>query len=245
MKTSYRLLIIAVLILFGTMTVYDFALKAEYEKGTYRNEHETYTGLTYKNFDQIEINPADNTNVDIIYSPTFNVSVNNSVKDYLEIRQVGSKLIVDLDMKKQGFPTSGKSLIITCPLIKVVETNAVYRFKGQEIVTDKLPSGTYFNGRVFIKGFKQDSLTLIMKNFSSIYLQNNKVRYVAASIGAGKSGESSLYINKSNQINSVDIDLQNKSKLNLNDLTIDRSHFKIADSAHVYLSGASLKLLER
>jgi len=36
MKNSYKLLIGAAIILFGTSTAYDFALKAEYEKGTYK-----------------------------------------------------------------------------------------------------------------------------------------------------------------------------------------------------------------
>jgi hypothetical protein len=245
MKTSNILLIIAGIVLFGTLTAYDFALKAEYNKGTYKNAFRNYSKLSYKDFDKIEINPASNIIVNIIYSDTFDVSVENYVKDYLNIKQEGSKLIVDFNSKELQHVSFGQPLIIKCPLIKEVAINTIFTSNGKQVTISDAPRNYSENIGVSIRGFKQDSILLVMNNASVMSLKNNKFNYVKAILGSGSTGESSLNINKSNQINFADINLENKSKLSLSDIIIEHPNFKISDSAQVNLSGSSLKLLRK
>jgi len=252
MKNSYKLLIGAAIILFGTTTAYDFALKAEYEKGIYKkpgykDPMQDFTKLGYKNFNIIEINAADLLNIEISHSDTFDVRVKNDFKDEIKIKQEGSRIIISFD-KKKAYVSNGRSLVIRCPVIDSLITDAVLMINGKRVVTLQGRYNVDFGHEgVKLQGFQQDSLTLTINNASIVSLKNNKLDYLKADLGISESSYSrpNLSLDKSNEINYADLNLQNKSRLSLNNISIKHLEFKISDSAQVQLSGASLKLIKR
>jgi len=242
MKTSIKLLVIAIVILFGTTAAYDFALKEEYEKGLYKDPMNSFTRVEYKDFDEIVINAANRLGAEIIHSDTFDVRVDNYAKSYVKFRQEGSRLIVDLDLSSKRF-FGKRMLVIKCPAIKFVKTDAVYSFKGKDTVAVN-NLGDYGGGKTTtIIGFKQDSLNLSINHASIVNLRGNKLEYLIADLGIAKSSQSGLGVDKTNKINYADLNIQNSSKLDLNDISFNRLVYKISDSAQVNLSGVSLKLI--
>ena len=94
-----------------------------------------------------------------------------------------------------------------------------------------------------IKGFNQDEFSLIMNNASTVYLKDNSFKFLKANIGSQDSSRSLIDLDNSNEILSADIDLQNRSTLNLNNIYIKNFQYKVSDHAQVNLSGISLRLL--
>jgi hypothetical protein len=240
MKSSYKLLILAVLLLFGSLTAYDFALKTEYEKGTYKDAFRNFSKLEYKNFDIIEINAANKVGVEIQYNKTFDVKISDRTKNYLKIKQVGSHLIVDLNINDSRTYLGERVLIIQCPELRELKTDAIFLMNGKPVITKDISNTT-----VFVNGFKQDSLKLTMNNASFIKLINDQIKYLSANLAKDPLSESDLTIDQSNLISSADINVENKGKLTLKNVIVDNFHTTISDSAQVRLSGASLRLLKK
>ncbi|PSR52526.1 hypothetical protein AHMF7605_02790 [Adhaeribacter arboris] len=86
MKTSTVLLLTAFLILLGSLAAYNMALKNEYNKGTYKDPYHNYITLNYRDFDQVEINPATEMNVKIKAGP-FSVQVHPHATDLVKIKK--------------------------------------------------------------------------------------------------------------------------------------------------------------
>jgi hypothetical protein len=240
MKNSYKLLLIAVLLLVGTLTAFDLALKTEYEKGTYKNVRRDYSKLEYKNFDVIEINAANKLGVEIQYSDTFNIGVRDRVKEFLKIKQIGSHLIIDCNMRDSRGYLGEKSIIIQCPELKGLRTDAVFYVNGKPIITKDISNTT-----VFVTGFKQDNLKLNMNNATFVKLFDNQIKHLSADLGKDISSQSDLVIDQSNDIAAADFNIQNKSRLTLTNVKADNFNYTISDSAQIRLSGASLKLLKK
>lgn len=243
MKNSIKLLVISMLILFGTTVAYDFELKKEYEKGFYKDPMHRFSRIEYKDFNEIAINAANRLGTEITYSDTFDVRVDNYAKPFVKFRQDGSRLIIDLDLNSKRF-FDQKVLVIRCPVLKFVKTDALYSFRGKDTVaTNNL--GDYGGGKITtISGFNQDSLKLFSTNASVINLRANQLKYLTADIGNGKSSQSGLGVDRTNKINYADFNIQNRSRLDLNDINFNHLKYTVSDSAQIKLSGVSLKLIK-
>ncbi|HXI01119.1 MAG TPA: hypothetical protein VNI52_12695 [Sphingobacteriaceae bacterium] len=245
MKTSIKLLITAVAILFGTTAAYDFALQTSYEKGTHRDPWYNFSQLNYKDFDEIDIQAANLVNVSIVRSDTFDVRLNNNLSKEVKIKQEGSRLIITFDTKRNRYRDYAKSLQIKCPIIRRLNTDAVFILDGKSVTIKNGASENFYGSLgVSLAGFNQDTLALTMHNASKINLINNSLRYLNVNMGMDKASEPVLKLNKTNKVKSAKLNIQNKSMLNLNDIAIGNLEYKISDSAQVNLSGVSLKLIK-
>lgn len=229
MRTSYKLLILAGLLLFGTLTAFDFALKAEYDKGNYKNGFANFTELKYTNFDAVDINSSAELSVRLAYSNRFNISVSNNINGIVKITQKGARLIIDMDQRLLY-----GTIMIQCPVIKEVKSNAA-------LINNNVR--TQFEG-VTISGFSQDSMTLIGNNEVYFNLSGNKLKHLTADMGRIAAFPARLEIGESNKIISANINIQNKSVLTLKNATIEHLNMNVSDSAEINLSGISTKLLK-
>ena len=169
MRTSTKLLLLALIILLGTTAAYDLALQKVYKKGRHNDSMWGFKKLDYKNFKEVEINVANGLNIDIIYCDTFAIGVNNNIQDEVKIKQIDSKLIITFDTKQQGYYSYVRSLVIKCPVIKSLTTNSL-SFAGSLAYQGE--------GVVSLQGFDQDKFFLTMGWVSNVNLKNNKFDYL-------------------------------------------------------------------
>ncbi len=244
MKMSYKLLLLAVIIILGTTAAYDFAVQKQYLKNDYTSPWRDYNTMRFKDFDTIEVVASNRINTEIIRSDTFDVKLHNWVTD-AKITQKGKRLIINFDTKRgsyhNGYTTRG--LIIRCPLIREVKTDAISLLNGKQVVSKTVEPDKFRGGQVIIKGFKQDGFSLVMSNASIVYLKDNNFKFLKANIGSQDSSRSSIDLDNSNNILSADINLQNRSIMNLNDIYIKNFKYKVSENAQVNLGGISLRLL--
>lgn len=244
MKTSYKLLIVGMLLLFGTTAAMDFAYKRVYKLGDYKDPYASYDTKHFKNFDTIEIVAANLIQSTIKQSDKFDVKIHKWAEG-AEITQKGSRLIITFDANQVGYSGSYKdALLIECPVLKEIRTDARFTVNGITMVARKKDVLRYEGGRIYLEGFKQDSLSIVMNNFSQIHLNNNQLKFLNANIGSQDSSMSTISINRSNQVASANLDLQQHSVVTLRDIFIPDFKYKLSDSAEVNLSGISLRLLQ-
>ena len=244
MKTSYKLLVVAIIIIFGTTAAYDFALQKIYLMSDYTSPWRNYNTMLFKDFDTIEIVASNRIFTEIIRSDTFDVKLHMWATD-AKITQKGKRLIINCETEKYNYQDGNtkSALLIKCPALKEVKTDARIFLNGrQQILTSILPSDVK-GGKVVIRGFKQDKFSLVMNNASTVYLKENSFKFLDANIGIHGSSRSSINIDYSNSIESADIDLQNNSVMSLNNIYIKNFKYKLSDSTQVSLNGISLRLL--
>lgn len=243
MKTSYKLLVLALIILFGSTAAYDVALRKAYLKWDKKRPYESYDNLNFKNFDRIEITAANIVSTMITQGPYFKVRLHNSIPE-AKIEQKGRTLVITFESNSSVFHANhSNALLIECPSLKEIKTNAIFTINGEVMTVKHARSSKYSGGQVSVRGFEQDSLSLVMDNYTSLYFKENKFGFLNANLGSSDSSRSTIYIDNSNQIESADLNLQNNSAMNLKNIFIENFKYKLSDSAQVSLSGISLRLL--
>ena len=243
MKTSYLLLILALLILFGTTAAYDIALQKEYLKGDYKKPYGAYNQLNFRDFDSIEVVASHIIRTTIVQGDKFDVKLHKFAKD-AHIEQKGSKLIVTFKTDMDAYyGNAASALFIQCPSLKSIKTDAVYILNGDTITARKHGSNRFNSSQVLIKGFKQDNLSVEIDNFSTVLFRDNQFKFLHADVGSQDSSRSTIDLDNSNQVLSAEIDLQQNSIMSLKDIFINNFKYKLSDSAQVSLSGISLRLL--
>ncbi|MEJ7780075.1 MAG: hypothetical protein WKF68_10835 [Daejeonella sp.] len=246
MKTSYKLLMLAIIIIFGTTAAYDFAVQKQYLKHDYTNPWRDYNTMQFKDFDTIEVVASNRINTEIIRSDTFDVKLHMWVRD-AKITQKGKRLIVNFDTQKDPYQHgyTKRALIIKCPVLKEVETDAKFLLNGKPVLSRAAQQDRLKGGQVLIKGFNQNEFSLVMNNASTVFLKDNNFKFLKANIGSQDSSRSSIELDNSNKILSADMDLQNRSVMTLDNIHIKNFKYKLSDSAQVNLSGISLRLLSK
>lgn len=244
MKTSNKILIVILFTLVISNIVYAIAMKKEYLTGNYKKPDFNFNTLPYRDFDEIIINPSENANVKLVQGP-FKVMVYNLRQDYLVFKQSGRKLQIDLNWGYARFNTGDKyMIIISCPNLKAVHTNAVYTLNNEHYI-DTAANDGWGSHHVLIDGFKQDSLTITQKWGSKVVLANNAINYLNTVTSIGDGSLSKLTVLKTNTIQHTNFDIRNKGQLILGEANIANLHFQLADSALLIINGAAQKNLKK
>ncbi len=243
MKRSYQLIILATIILFGTTAMYDLAIWREFKTGGYKKPESNYDKLNFRDFDTIEIVASNVISATIKQGNRFDVK-RHKWMDNIRVEQKGTVLVITFKAKSSMYAgSSSNDILIECPTLKQIKTDAVFLLDGKQIKSRKNHHKAFYSGYVYVRGFKQDSIELVMNNFSSIYFRDNKFNFLHADVGSQDSSRSTIDIDKSNEILFANINLQHSSIMNLDDIHIKNFKYKLSDSAQVKLSGISLRLL--
>ncbi len=239
LKTSTILLLTAAFILLGSLVAYNMALKAEYNKGTYKDPYRNFVTLNYRDFNQIEINPATEMNVKIM-AGDYQVRVHKHATDYIKLRKTGRNLQVDLvypqEVKRQHY---GDLVVITCPQLAKLKTNAFYSLQGKKITSTQSWDDNY----VTVQGFTQPALSLQQDKASSVKLSGNKLNRLEAAVGISTGSSARLNLDKTNQIQEANLDIRNKSELVIENLNIPKRQYQFSDSARATFTGSALGIL--
>lgn len=243
MKTSNKLLLTAVLFLLASLAAYNMTLKNEFNKGTYKDPYKNHTALSFRGFDELEINPGSICKVNISKGP-YAVWVRSSAVDFVQVKQTGKRLRLDVAFPaEKGSPRNAPTLMISCPQLNVLSTNALYSVNGKPTIDKAIKPSQSF--AVTVSGFAQDSLLVRQDNASIVKLVDNKLGLLRAVAGLSPGSGSSLQVLPSNRIIAANLDIRHKSQLILEGTTIPQLYYQFADSATATMSGATLSALTR
>jgi|GEM_PF-1107090 len=254
MKTSNILMTTAVIIILGSLLLYDFGLRDEYQKinkigvQEYQktNRFNGYEKADITDFNAINFKAANNIIAKVEYGEKEAVWINKNAKGMVDVSQEGKKLIIDLSAKGKERNYSGyqASVIIISPEVKQIDAEAfgkVRKYKGKygdSIVT------TYQNNRCYISGFRYDSLLINLAANTYLQLDDNQLKALNATVG-DKAGNGTLVINSDNNIDKVNLDVRGKSTVEVLDLDIKNIKYKISDGAVVTFRGTALSKLNK
>ena len=234
MKNSLKFLTTAGLLLLGSLTAYNMALRTEYVHGTYRNPFRNYTALGLRNFDRVTVPSASGLNVKIVAGP-FAVHVEKDAAEFVRVTQRGRQLLVSLAYPDKPADLGyGEAVIISCPRLAALTTDGTYTVAGQ-VPLARLQTG----GTVLVQGFRQDSLTLHQRCSNQIELKGNTLAWLRAVAGTRPGSGPELQIGPDNRIQAADLTIGHQGRLDLA-TAIPRLRQQFSDSATVTFSGAAV-----
>ena len=233
MKNSLKFLTTAGLLLLGSLTAYNMALRAEYVHGTYRNPFRNYTALGLRNFDRVTVPAAGVLNVKIVAGP-FAVHIEKDAVEFVHVVQHGEQLIVVLAYPKEWkYLGRQQAVVISCPRLADLTTEGTYTVAGRPQL-DQLHGG----GNALVQGFRQDSLLLQQDRSSKIELKGNTLGWLRVVAGTRPGSEPHLDIAADNHIQAADLTIGHRGHLGLV-TAIPRLRYQFSDSATVMLTGAA------
>ncbi|HTB24428.1 MAG TPA: hypothetical protein VK711_03615 [Puia sp.] len=242
MKTSNKFLLTAAVFTILSLGVYDFFLNAEYKSGNYTNPYKNFIALKFKDFDMIDLPSSTAANVKLTQGP-FNIRIDENAAAFVKVSQEGKRLQIKaaFDGNYQSTPAE-YILLISCPKLSDININAGYRANNAE-VTDTIVRDDWNMRRVLIDGFTQDSLHITQDYGSSLVLANNHMRTISAVIGKSPKSGSYLFIQENNEFSNVELNIQNNSKLFLDNARIQNLYCELGDNSKLIVTGKAKNLL--
>jgi hypothetical protein len=240
MKTSNKIFLAAILLLVAYLVGYDFTLKAEYEKGAYKNRFYGMTEVKLSNFNVINHNAGNMVGLHVEQGKAYGVWVEEYFKDRITISQSGQTLTIKYTGKDVRQWSDNAGIIITCPVISQVTATPFAMPKDFE-EEDEFST----RGIVELEGFKQ-TLPLTIKSDKTINfsLAKNTLAQLNADFGTTPKDRPRLTINQSNQIEAANLNLKGGTQLSLYSPSIAKPNYQFGDSIMVTLSGSALKMVQ-
>jgi len=272
MKTSNKFILGAFLVFVMALMAYNTALKAEYKTGKYKDPYTAFDKIGLKDFSEVQLNAANMMDIEFKQGP-FAVYRAKQNQDSIQIKKVGNRLIIDVNMNEKPEMASeyrtgepGKKFIneyrfnrvlIVCPSLSLIKTDDAFLVKGHKLDKYEYADGEAISSykMINLQMFKLDSLSIIQKGRNQISLMGDVIKNLKADVGR-KSG---LIINSGNYLENVDIQARAGAELTLHDLsfkfapsvnttgrqTYPHLTYNISDSTRVKLDGLTLRLLTR
>lgn len=232
------------LLMLASLLSCDYLLKAEYASGKYKDPHDSYTQLNFKDFDTVDLISSTAVNIKFVQGP-FKVSIAAGARNYARIKQQGNRLQIDAIFEGNYYRDPRLYvLLISCPKLEMFAANATYRANNRQ-VTDSIVREDWNMRQVLIEGFDQDSLNINQDYGSTVVLMNNHIRSVNVIAGKSPGSGSKTIMLKGNQFQHASLDIRNESKLVLYDTGIHHLDYHLADSAELVLNGATQKTLKQ
>jgi len=244
MKTSNIFLFAAAFFTLLSLIVYDFLLKAEYKSGNYPDPYKAFVTLNFTHFDVVDLPSSTAANVKFVQGP-FSIRIDENAKNFVQVSQEGTRLRIHARFDG-GYQTTSSPyiLLISCPKLSAVHASASYHANNTE-VTDTIVREDWNMRQVLIDGFNQDSLHISQDYGSTVVLANNHIRAVSADIGQSPRSGSSLIIEDGNVFGNVILDIKNRSKLFLNNSSIQTLNYQLGDKAQLIITGKAKNILNQ
>lgn len=258
MKTSNKLLLSALIIFLISLTIYNFALKAEYLTNNYKLPYLNYNKTKIKGFTEIQLNAANMMNVELKQGP-FAIYIGKRNDDSVQIDKVGNRLIINLNLQekpemrsddgsKEKFINEHRynNIIIVCPNLSLLKTDDAFLVKGKKLEKYNYTNGSPYDSHrmISLEMFKLDSLTLMQTGRSQVSLSANVIKSIKADVGR----QSSIII-RNNIIESMALDIRAGGELSLGKLEGFKPNlptkfkYQFSDSSSVTLNGATLRTI--
>lgn len=238
MKTSNKLFLTAILIVIISLITYDFALRAEFKKGTYKSRFYGFEETkAFNGFKEIDNRAANLISVRVEKGAEPSIWIKSSWKDRFNISRKGATLVIEVANKQSTRVSAyNNSITIVCPSIDKIITTPYLGKSGQNQI--------YSRGITTVAGFTLDKLFLNISKGVDLFVEKNKIVNLQAVVGDPKSDNAALTISSGNVINNATINVPGKNHLKIENSAIVKRNFNIADSASVEFSGGFLKLFK-
>ena len=240
MKTSNLLLLIAALVLLGSLTAYNMALRTEYRRGTYKDPLREYSHLNFQDFDEIVVPAASVTGIKIVAGP-WGVRLHPHAAPYVHLTQRGRRLVVSAAFPEEYKYLPGEAVVISCPRLVALSTDAVYTEAGKTVTDTRIEP----RHRVLVQGFRQDTLRVQADRASRVELAANRLGYLAAETARTPGSHTALLLDDDNHIEAASLRCNNRAALALNGLRIPNLRTQLGDSVALSLRGQALGSLAR
>lgn len=240
MKTSNKWLLAALLLLLGSLSAYNMALRTEYVAGNYKNERRNMVALPFKDFTEIDVQAASQVGVKVVAGP-YGVRLNKAAEKYVKVTQQGPRLIIALAFP-EGRESLGnrETLTISLPQLRQLAVSGTYSLEGKAVV-DKRDGGR--GPGVRVEGFRQDSLRVQQDHGTRVDLAGSQLGFLRAEAGRTPGSQPVLHIEASNRIQGAYLSVQNEGELQLEAGSIPKLRTQFGDSARATLTGAGLRSL--
>jgi len=236
MKNSTKYLLAAGLVLLASLTAYNMALRAEYRRGDYKNPLRGYVTQSFRDFTEVVVPASNVVSVKIVPGP-FSVRLNPGATENVHLRQQGGRLIITAAFPKwRRYFGPAETVLISCPRLAVLSTDAVYESEGKQLITNDFRDYE----KILVHGFRQDSLTLHQDHGTHIELAGNTLGLLRATAGASPGSHGLLQLAADNRLAAASLTLAHQSELVLENVRIPQLHRQFSDSAKVTLTGAAL-----
>ncbi|GAA4098704.1 GIN domain-containing protein [Mucilaginibacter panaciglaebae] len=224
MKTSNKLLTAVAVLLIASVVLSDTALQAEYLKGDYKKPHYGMVSVPVKDFDAIQDYIADDIQLDVSQSEKFEVWIDKGTDKDLVFKV--ENRILKINFKNINNGNDHNYVVkIKCPRINSLST-----------ATSPSAKTIYNWGTTTIGWFKQDSLRIISNAPGTVSvtgeLKKLNILNYQGEVGVGGS-----------KIDTANFNIQNESKLTIDDVRIGKINYNLSKKARVTLSGNSAKQL--
>ena len=247
MKTSNKLLLLALVVLLSALATYNIALKAEYNTKSYLDPYRNYVALDFSGFEEIEVNSGDMISVLIEPGDAHAVYLYKGNDEVVQISQQANTLQIDVatNEKRNGLRGWGSpQLIIKTPMLHTLRSNALHTFNGEPVThVKRLNSAEWRN--TTLKGFKQDSIRLELDNGVLVQLEGNELQHLHAITGTSPDSDPKLLIQNTNKIQQANLDIRNRSYLSLLNVAIPELRYTLSEQAQVELSGDALTVMRK
>jgi hypothetical protein len=110
-------------------------------------------------------------------------------------------------------------------------------------VTDTIVRDDWNMRQVWVEGFREDTLLISQDYGSTVVLANNQIRVISAVIGKSPRSGSNLLIQDNNEFSYADLDIQNNSKLYLDNARIKNLNIRLGDKSKMIITGKAKNLL--
>ncbi len=238
MKNSLKFLTATGLLLLGSLTAYNAALRADYRRGTFKDPLRNYTALPLRGFSTLAVPAAGAMRVRVEAGP-YGVYVGKKAAQYVRVSQRGGRLTVALSYpEKEDFLGWGAAVVIHCPRLDALTAGTAYTLAGRPETQRQGESPN--PNELLVQGFVQDSLRLTQDHTAHVVLAGNRLGQLRAVVGGTPGSTAQLTINADNQLAATDLRLEAHATLVANNLALPRLRWHLGDSARVELSGAAL-----
>lgn len=241
MKTSTKILIATFVLMGVSLVVYDFGLKAEYQKHDYADPFRDYTIQNFKDFDEVQLNSSTAINIILVKGP-FKVMTNPAAGDFLKVEQKGRRIVITAAFPEHYRSFTSQYLVyVSCPNISLLKTDAWYT-ADHATITDTFSHDLRWKPTL-MSGFTLDSLHLDIDHASNLVLENNKINKLSGTIGAEKDGGPALVIGNHNEFLNSNLTILNRGQLIVKGTDTRHLNYALADSATLKVNGAAVKHL--
>jgi hypothetical protein len=181
MRTSTKIFLGALLLGAICLGFYDFRLRAGYRNGDYTDPYYHYNKLSYRDFDEIEVQSSTAIPVTVVRGD-FKVLVASS-GDFVVMRQEGRRLILSAQFRNQYRGGNTNPVVyIFCPTLLrfVADSKLLVR---DDVLVDRAAVTEWKQSHII--GFREDSLAILEDHAANVVLSGDTIGKLAATLGGG------------------------------------------------------------
>lgn len=226
MKTSNKIILAAIMVVFGSLVFFNFKLKSKYDSKGYRDRFHDMEYTAVPGVRKLDIQSANRIGIQIEYGTKEGLWVAKALKEKIKIVTKGDSLKLDFigETKPSTVLVKGLFLIlITKDLNRIVATHA-----------DRRKDAGFSESDIRLKDFNLSKLNLTVSSDTHFYFDRVKVDTLNAIVGGDDyAGKAELTLPFNTSINEANFNIGINGSVNLQGAKLMKTHSIAADTKAV------------